>query len=98
MVMPVHNGARWLADAIESVLAQDFGAFELILVDDASRDGSPAIMADAAARDPRVRLLRPDANVGLPAATNPGFAAAPGALQRWTPAANLPRHARQAGA
>ena len=52
MVMPVHNGARWLADAIESVLAQDFGDFELILVDDASRDGSPAIMADAAAETP----------------------------------------------
>src|SRR3546814_12128867 len=75
MVMPVHNGARWLADAIESVLAQDFGDFELILVDDASRDGSPAIMADAAARDPRVRLLRLDANVGLPAALTHGFAA-----------------------
>ena len=45
MVMPVHNGARWLADAIDSVLAQDFCDFELILVDDASHDASPAIMA-----------------------------------------------------
>src|SRR3546814_9290844 len=88
MVMPVHNGARWLADAIESVLAQDFGDFELILVDDASRDGSPAIMADAAARDPRVRLLRLDATVGLPAALNHGFAAARGALHSWTSDAN----------
>src|SRR3546814_18983616 len=79
MVMPVHNGARWLADAIESVLAQDFGDFELILVDDASRDGSPAIMADAAARDPRVRRLRLDANVVLPAALTQGLSAARGA-------------------
>jgi len=93
MVMPVHNGARWLADAIESVLAQDFGDFELILVDDASRDGSPAIMADAAARDPRVRLLRLDANVGLPAALNHGFAAARGALHSWTSDDNLLRPA-----
>ncbi len=91
MVMPVHNGARWLADAIDSVLAQDFTDFELILVDDASRDASPAIMADAAARDPRVRLLRLDSNVGLPAALNHGFAAARGDLHSWTSDDNLLR-------
>lgn len=91
MVMPVHNGARWLAEAIESVLAQDFTDFELILVDDASSDGSSAIMADAAARDPRVRLLRLDSNVGLPAALNAGFAKARGALHSWTSDDNLLR-------
>ena len=91
MVMPVHNGARWLADAIASVLAQDFADFELILVDDASRDDSPAIMADAAARDRRVRVLRLDTNVGLPAALNHGFAAARGALHSWTSDDNLLR-------
>lgn len=91
MVMPVHNGARWLADAIDSVLAQDFTDFELILVDDASRDASPAIMGEAAARDPRVRLLRLETNVGLPAALNHGFAAARGALHSWTSDDNLLR-------
>lgn len=91
MVMPVHNGARWLAEAIESVLVQDFTDFELILIDDASTDGSPAIMADAAARDPRVRLLRLDSNVGLPAALNAGFAKARGALHSWTSDDNLLR-------
>lgn len=91
MVMPVHNGARWLADAIDSVLGQDFTDFELILVDDASRDASPAIMAAAAARDPRVRLLRLDSNVGLPAALNHGFAASRGALHSWTSDDNLLR-------
>jgi len=91
MVMPVHNGARWLAEAIDSVLAQDFNDFELILVDDASRDASPDIMAGAAASDPRVRLLRLDINVGLPAALNHGFAAARGALHSWTSDDNLLR-------
>src|SRR3546814_1225488 len=70
MVMPVHNGPRWLAEAIESVLKQDFRDFALILVDDTSHDGSPAIMAEAAERDPRVRLLHLDTNVGLAAALN----------------------------
>lgn len=91
MVMPVHNGARWLADAIDSVLAQDFADFELILVNDASRDASPAIMAAAAARDPRVRLLHLETNVGLPAALNHGFAAARGDLHSWTSDDNLLR-------
>ena len=48
MVMPVHNGARWLDEAIASVLDQHFSDFELILVDDASQDEGPAIMATAA--------------------------------------------------
>ncbi|HWW56487.1 MAG TPA: glycosyltransferase [Sphingopyxis sp.] len=91
MVMPVHNGARWLADAIESVLVQDFTDFELILVDDASSDASPLIMADAVQRDPRVRLLRLDTNAGLPAALNHGFAAARGELHSWTSDDNLLR-------
>ncbi len=91
MIMPVHNGARWLAEAIASVLAQEFTDFELILVDDASRDASPDIMADAAAGDPRVRLCRLDTNVGLPAALNHGFAKARGELHSWTSDDNLLR-------
>ncbi|UKK82814.1 glycosyltransferase [Sphingopyxis sp. BSN-002] len=91
MIMPVHNGARWLVDAIDSVLTQDFRDFELILVDDASQDASPTIMAEAAARDPRVRLITLGTNVGLPAALNRGFAAARGALHSWTSDDNLLR-------
>lgn len=91
MVMPVHNGARWLAAAIDSVLAQNFHDFELILVNDASCDASPAIMAEAARRDSRVRVLRLDTNVGLPAALNRGFAAARGDLHSWTSDDNLLR-------
>lgn len=93
MVMPVHNGARWLADAIDSILAQDFGDFELILVDDASHDASPAIMAAAAVRDSRVRLVSLKQNVGLPSALNHGFAEARGALHSWTSDDNLLRPA-----
>lgn len=91
MVMPVHNGARWLAEAIESILAQDFRDFELIFVDDASRDASPAIMAEAAARDPRIRIVTLEINAGLPAALNRGFAEARGALHSWTSDDNLLR-------
>lgn len=91
MIMPVHNGARWLTEAIDSVLEQDFRDFELILVDDASSDASPAIMAEAALRDPRVRLLRLDVNAGLPGALNAGFALARGEFHSWTSDDNILR-------
>jgi len=93
MIMPVHNGARWLADAIDSILGQDFRDFELILVDDASRDASPHVMAAAAARDARVRIVSLKDNVGLPAALNHGFAEARGAFHSWTSDDNLLRPA-----
>ncbi len=47
VVMPVNNGAAWLAEAIESVLAQTLAEFELIVVDDGSTDASPDIIAAA---------------------------------------------------
>jgi glycosyltransferase involved in cell wall biosynthesis len=91
MVLPVHNGAEYLEAAIDSVLAQSFADFELICVDDASSDASPALLAAAAARDPRLHLIRLDQNVGLPAALNRGFRAARGEYFSWTSDDNLLR-------
>lgn len=91
LVLPVHNGAAYLADAIASICRQSFDDFELICVDDASSDGSPAILAAAAAADTRVRLIRLDRNGGLPAALNHGFRAARGAYLSWTSDDNLLR-------
>ncbi|HTZ40885.1 MAG TPA: glycosyltransferase family 2 protein [Syntrophales bacterium] len=57
VVIPVYNGERYLAEAIESVLAQTHRDFELILVDDGSTDATPAIMRAYAAEDSRVRVV-----------------------------------------
>ncbi|MEY4270570.1 MAG: hypothetical protein RLZZ58_1786 [Pseudomonadota bacterium] len=92
LVLPVHNGARFLAAALESVLAQTFADFELICVDDASQDASPAILARYAA-DPRIRLITLAVNKGLPAALNAGFAAARGDYHGWTSDDNVLRPA-----
>lgn len=61
--MPVYNRARLVGPAIESILAQSFGDFELLLVDDGSTDDSVA--AISAFADPRIRLLRNEANLGI---------------------------------
>jgi glycosyltransferase involved in cell wall biosynthesis len=71
VLMAVYNGERFLAAAIESVLAQSFSDFELVIVDDGSTDSSADILAGYAERDPRVVLHR-QSNQGAPTALNAG--------------------------
>ena len=78
VVMPVYNGEKYLAEAIESILAQTFTDFEFIIVDDGSTDGSAGIARDYARRDGRLHLLQHDGNLGGPFARNSGIAAANG--------------------
>ena len=87
VVLPVYSGERYVAASIESVLAQDYPRFELILVDDGSTGSIPEIL-DRFARDPRVTLVRQD-NRKLPAALNAGFARARGEFFTWTSDDNL---------
>lgn len=75
VIMPVYNAAAYLAQAVESVLAQTFEDFELIIVNDGSTDRSPRILADLARRDGRIKLIsRP--NTGIVGALNDGLRAA----------------------
>jgi hypothetical protein len=87
IVLPVYNGERYLREAIDSVLAQTYAAFELIVVDDGSTDRTPGLLAEYAARDSRVRVLT-QANQKLPAALSAGFATARGEFLTWTSADN----------
>ena len=76
--MPVYNGEKYLAEAIESILSQTFADFELIIVDDASQDRSPEISREYERRDDRVRFLRSERNMGVSTARNRGIANARG--------------------
>jgi teichuronic acid biosynthesis glycosyltransferase TuaG len=81
VIVPCYNAKAFLRSTIESVLRQSHGAFELLVVDDRSTDGSPEIVREFAARDARVRLLEMPRNAGGPAAPrNLGVANARG---RW---------------
>ncbi len=78
VVMPAYNSAAFIAEAMQSVLAQTWEDLELIVVDDGSRDETPAIAARIAAADPRVTLIE-QPNSGRPsAARNTGLARARG--------------------
>ncbi len=77
VLMPVYNAGPYLAEAVESVLAQTFDDFEFIAVDDGSTDRSLATLRRYATRDPRLRVLsRP--NTGIVGALNDGLAVAGG--------------------
>ena len=68
--VPTYNGEKYLEDCIESVLAQSVRDFELLIVDDGSRDRTVEIARGYALRDPRVRVVRNERNLGLAANWN----------------------------
>ncbi len=83
IAMPVYNGERFIAEAISSVLAQTYTNLELIITDNASTDGTQAICADFARKDPRVRYIRSPRNLGAAPNYNLGFEHARGDYLKW---------------
>jgi glycosyltransferase involved in cell wall biosynthesis len=65
-----YNAADTIAAALDSALAQDVPAMQILVVDDASSDGTVAIVEAYAARDPRIELIRHGMNKGVAAARN----------------------------
>ena len=77
VIVPVYNVEQYLHRCVDSILAQTFVDFELILVDDGSPDGCPAICDAYAVKDSRVRVIHQE-NKRLPAARNAGLCIAGG--------------------
>ncbi|MFF3540287.1 CDP-glycerol glycerophosphotransferase family protein [Streptomyces platensis] len=78
IIVPVYNVQGYLRACLNSLLAQDFTDFEVIAVDDCSPDRSGEILAEFAARDPRVIHVRHEENGGIGAARNTGVQRARG--------------------
>lgn len=68
--MPLFNEGRYLRQAFDSLLAQDFTDFEIVISDNASTDETPAICREYAARDRRIAYRLNDANIGMTANQN----------------------------
>ena len=79
----VYNGAKYLDQAIQSVLAQTFTDFELIISDNASTDSTEDVCREYAARDPRVRYTRSARDLGPAENYNRCFRAARGEYFKW---------------
>ena len=81
--LPVYNGQHYLRQAIESIVNQTYRNFEVIICDNASTDDTPAICAEYAAREPRIRYHRQPQNIGATANFNRTFELASGPYFKW---------------
>ena len=77
VIVPVYKVEQYLRHCVDSILAQTYPDFELLLIDDGSPDGCPKICDEYASRDPRVRVIH-KTNGGLISARNEGILAARG--------------------
>ena len=73
VVIPVFNCEKYVEDSINSVINQSFTDFELIIVDDASTDHTPEILRQYQEKDPRIKVIRQNRNVGVAKSRNVGF-------------------------
>lgn len=77
IIVPVYNTERYLSRCIDSILGQSFRDFELLLIDDGSKDGSGAICDEYAVKDARVKVFHQE-NQGVSVARNVGLENASG--------------------
>jgi hypothetical protein len=85
VILPTHDREPFLRRALDSLIAQRFGDWELRAIDDGSTDGTAAILETAAVSDDRVHVHRHPTNAGLGAALDTGLAVAAGDLVAYLP-------------
>lgn len=73
VIMPAYNAERFIEAAVRSVMAQTIADWELLILDDGSKDTTAAIAARLASEDDRIRFLPNEANMGVAKTRNRGF-------------------------
>ena len=91
IVLPTYNGEKFINESINSIIAQSFTDWELIIVNDCSTDKTPEIIAKFAKQDSRIKIITNKTNKKLPGALNVGFDAAVGEYFTWTSDDNIAR-------
>ena len=71
VIIPVYNGAKYISEAIDSVLKQTFKDFEIIVIDDGSKDNSLDILLEYQTKDKRLLIVN-QSNIGLTRSLNRG--------------------------
>lgn len=89
IVLPVYNGEKYLSLSIESIIAQTYENWELIIIDDCSTDNSAMIAKEFAEKDSRINYYKNEVNLKLPKGLNKGFSLSKGEYLTWTSDDNL---------
>lgn len=84
IVLPIYNGEKYMRKSIDSVLAQTYANWELLIIDDGSTDNTAVIAQEYAAKDSRIRYYKNPENMRLPRTLNRGFSLAKGDFLTWT--------------
>jgi glycosyltransferase involved in cell wall biosynthesis len=79
IILPAYNGRKTIARSIASVQAQTYGAWELLVIDDGSTDGTGEVVQALAEKDSRIRYIKNEANLGIQKTLNIGLREAKGA-------------------
>ncbi|MEY2535325.1 MAG: hypothetical protein QOF29_3235 [bacterium] len=83
VLVPAYEHAPFIRETLDSVLAQDYGDFHVVVGDDGSQDGTADVVTEHVGGDPRVRLLRSERNLGLAANFNRLLGAVEGEYYAW---------------
>ena len=78
IVLPIYNGEKYMRKSIDSVLAQTYANWELLIIDDGSTDNTAIIAQEYAANGSRIRYYKNPENMRLPKTLNRGFSLARG--------------------
>lgn len=84
IVLPTYNGEQFLRCAIDSIIAQTYQNWELIIVNDCSNDSTPEIAEEYAQKDARIKVIHNKQNKRISASLNAGFEIAQGTYLTWT--------------
>jgi glycosyltransferase involved in cell wall biosynthesis len=87
--VPVYNGESCLRAALDSLVAQTYRNLEILICDNASTDGTAALCAELAAREPRIRYVRNDTNLGIIGKYRRVFALSTGEYFTWAAADDI---------
>jgi len=89
VILPAYNHCRFLNNAINAILSQDFNDFKLIIVNDGSKDDTYDYLENIKTTDNRILVAHHDPNMGLPTALNTGHALGDSKLCTWVSADNI---------
>ena len=78
ILIPAYNVEKYIARCLDTIVGQTFGDIEIVIVDDASTDGTLGIIEDYASRDSRIKVIRHPENMGLVWVRNTGIDASTG--------------------
>lgn len=84
IVLPIYNGEKYMRQSIDSVLAQTYQNWELLIIDDGSTDRTAEIASEYLNKDSRIHYYKNPQNMRLPRTLNRGFSLARGAYLTWT--------------